>query len=168
MRVPLQLLDVKHLKRFYIFLYFNLDFHGIFDIIELFREGNTRDAEGHRTNKPERKNRMRKVTLSAIHSILSNIDFENKTEIMDELSKELNKGAEARNAKAALYDEAFKAVKAVMGQTSAPLTVAEIFDTCEGLPQGFTKNQISYGLTHDWADRVVKIEGKVNTYRLPL
>lgn len=111
---------------------------------------------------------MRKVTLSAIQSILSTLDFEDKDTIMDELSKELNKGVEARNAKTALYEDAFKAVKDVMAQTSAPLTVAEIFEACEGLPEGFTKNKISYGLTHDWADRVVKIEGKVNTYRLPL
>lgn len=47
------------------------------------------------------------------------------------------------------------------------MTVAEIFAECEKeLPNGFTKNQIGYGLTHYWTDSVVKIEGKVNTYRL--
>lgn len=111
---------------------------------------------------------MRKTTLSTIATILTNIDFENKTEIMDELMKDINRGAEVKAAKAAEYDVAFEPVMDVLRSTSAPLTVAEIYDACVGLPEGFTKNKVSYGLTHNWADRVVKIEGKVNTYRLPL
>lgn len=111
---------------------------------------------------------MRKNTLSAIATILNSIDFENKDTIMEELSAELNKGAAEREAKNAEYDIAFESVRQVMSMTNAPLTVAEIYESCDGLPDGFTKNKISYGLTHYWADRVVKIPGKVNTYRLPL
>ena len=111
---------------------------------------------------------MRKNTLSTIASILTNIDFENKTEIMDELMKDINRGAEVKASKMAEYDAAVESVMNVLRMTTAPLTVAEIFDACEGLPEGFTKNKVSYGLTHYWADRVVKVEGKVNTYRLPV
>lgn len=112
---------------------------------------------------------MKKNTLSAIATILNNVDFENKTAIMDELNAELNKGAVAKAAKASEYDAAMPVVLDVLGQTTAPLTVAEIFEACENdLPEGFTKNKVSYGLTHYWTGRVVKIDGKVNTYRLPL
>lgn len=112
---------------------------------------------------------MKKNTLSTIASILNNVDFENKPAIMDELNAELNRGAVAKAAKASEYDAAMPVVLDVLGQTTAPLTVAEIFEACENdLPEGFTKNKVSYGLTHYWTDRVVKIDGKVNTYRLPL
>ena len=128
----------------------------------------TKEREGK--PKPNQKGRytMRKNTLSTIASILTNIDFENKTEIMDELMKDINRGVEAKASKMAEYDAAVEPVMNVLRMTTAPLTVAEIFDACEGLPEGFTKNKVSYGLTHYWADRVVKVEGKVNTYRLPV
>lgn len=111
---------------------------------------------------------MRKTSLATIRTALDSIDFENKDAIMEELDKELNKGVAERNAKTAEYENAFECVRKAMGMTTSPLTVAEIFEACEELPEGFTKNKVSYGLTHYWADRVVKIEGKVNTYRLPL
>ena len=46
-----------------------------------------------------------------------------------------------------------------------PATVADIYGEAEKeLPENFSKNRVSYGLTHQWADRVVKTEGKVNLY----
>jgi len=110
---------------------------------------------------------MRITTLKSLVSYLNGETVANLDEIKAELEKELNKGAVAKAEKAAGYDAAWDAIREVFTLTSTPLTVAEIFEQAEGdLPEGFTKGKVQYGLTHNWADRVVKIEGKVNTYRL--
>ena len=108
---------------------------------------------------------MTKNTMNAIFAALTNIDFENKTEIMAELEKELNRGAAEREAKAAAYEEARPVVFEAMRVIGSPATVADIFAEAEKeLPKGFTKNKVQYGLLHYWNDSVVKTEGKVNLY----
>lgn len=110
---------------------------------------------------------MKKSTYVAIANTLSAIDFENKDAIMEELNAEINRDAEKKAAKNAEYDAAWIAVREVLESTASPLTVAEIFESCEKeLPQGFTKGRVQYGLTNIWKDVIVKIEGKPNTYRL--
>lgn len=110
---------------------------------------------------------MKKNTYVAIANILTAIDFEDKDAIMEELNTEINRGATERAKKASEYDAAWTTVCEVLSGTTAPLTVAEIFEECKNdLPEGFTKGRVQYGLTHDWANAVVKIEGKPNTYRL--
>ena len=105
---------------------------------------------------------MKKASLSAIYSALKGIDFD--SEILAEVEKELNKGAEkkAQNAEAyeAMHDVIVGALSAV------PVTCAELFDSIESeLPEGATKGKVQYALTHLWQDEIVKIEGKPNTYR---
>ncbi len=110
---------------------------------------------------------MTKNTMTTIYAALSTIDFENKDTVMAELEKELNRGQAEREAKAQAYEAAWDAICSVFALTSTPLTVAEIFEQAEGdLPEGFTKGKVQYGLTHNWADRVTKTEGKVNTYSM--
>ena len=111
---------------------------------------------------------MTKATYTAIRSILAPIDFEDKQAIMDALDVEINRGAAQKAAKAAEYDNAWEIVKGVFAQTTASLTATEIFEAAEEdfKALNFSKNKDSYGLTHNWADKVVKTEGKVNTYRL--
>ena len=110
---------------------------------------------------------MRIATMKSLVSFLNGEAVENIAEIKAELEAELNKGAVAKAEKAAGYDAAWDAVHEVFAQTTAPLTVAEIFEAVEAnLPDGFTKGKVQYGLTHNWADKIVKIEGKPNTYRL--
>ena len=110
---------------------------------------------------------MKKATYTTIVSVLSDIDFENKAEIMAELNKEINRGADAKAAKAAEYEAVKDTVSDVLRSTTTPLTAAEIFEGCESdLPEGFTRNKVSYALLNYWTDDVVKIEGKVNTYRI--
>ena len=105
--------------------------------------------------------------MKSLVSFLNGEAVENIAEIKAELEAELNKGAVAKAEKAASYDAAWDAVCEVFAQTTAPLTVAEIFEAVEAnLPDGFTKGKVQYGLTHNWADKIVKIEGKPNTYRL--
>ena len=106
---------------------------------------------------------MKKATFEAIKTALTNFGFADK-DILDELDREINKGAEAKAKNA----EAYEAIHdIVMGALSAvPATVAEIWEAVEDeVPAGITKGKVQYALTHLWGDEIVKIEGKPNTYR---
>lgn len=112
---------------------------------------------------------MKRNTIQSLVSYLNGETVTNIDEIRAELVAELNKSAEAKAAKNATYDAAWEVVRSVFALTTAPLTVAEITEEAvddDRLPEGFGKGRILYGLNHQWADRVVKIEGKPNTYRL--
>ena len=112
---------------------------------------------------------MKRNTIQSLVSYLNGETVTNIDEIRAELVAELNKSAEAKAAKNAAYDAAWEVVRSVFALTTAPLTVAEITEEAvddDRLPEGFGKGRILYGLNHQWADRVVKIEGKPNTYRL--
>jgi hypothetical protein len=110
---------------------------------------------------------MTKEIMNTIYTTLNTINFEGKPAVMEALEKELHKNDHIKAEKAALYDQAKEPVLEALRIAGKPATVAEIFAECEKeLPEGFTKNQVGYGLTHYWTDSVVKIEGKVNTYRL--
>lgn len=109
---------------------------------------------------------MKKSSYEAIYTALTAINYDN-AEVMEDLLKEINRGAEAKARKANEYEQAKEIVFESMRLASKPLTVAEIFEDCESdLPEGFTKNKVGYGLTHYWAEEVVKTEGKVNSYSL--
>lgn len=105
---------------------------------------------------------MKKATLTAIYETLKTLDYD--PEILAELDKEINKGAEqkAKNAKA--YEDIHDIVMGVL--TSTPATVAEIWDAIKDeVAEGVTKGKVQYGLTHLWGDEIVKVEGKPNGYR---
>ena len=68
---------------------------------------------------------MKKATFEAIKTALTNFGFADE-DILAELDKEINKGAEAKAAKDATYDAAWEVVRSVLAMTTAPLTVAEI------------------------------------------
>jgi hypothetical protein len=92
---------------------------------------------------------------------------EERLEVIQVFEDELTKNATAKAAKEDEYATAWDAVKEVLSGTTAPLTVADIYAKAEEkLPEGFGKGKVQYGMTHTWADKVVKIEGKPNTYRL--
>lgn len=110
---------------------------------------------------------MTKNTLTALRNALTNVDFADKETVMAELEKELNRGAEEKAAKNAEYEAAWPVVAEALRVIGTPSSVADIFSEAEKeLPNGFSKNRVSYGLTHQWADRVVKTEGKVNLYSI--
>ena len=110
---------------------------------------------------------MKRTTLVSLFNYLNGETITNLDEIKAELETELNKGAVAKAAANAAYDAAWEIVRSVLAMTTAPLTVAEIVEEAESrLPDGFGKGRVLYGLNHQWADQVVKIEGKPNTYRL--
>lgn len=130
-------------------------------------EGRNKQKNGKDTHdKPEREYIMKKSSYEAIYTALTAINYDN-TEVMEDLMKEINRGAEAKARKANEYEQAKAIVLGTIQMAGKPVTVAEIFESCENeLPDGFTKNKVGYGLTHYWTDEVIKTEGKVNSYSL--
>ncbi len=106
---------------------------------------------------------MKKATFEAIKTALTTFGFADE-EILAELDKEINKGAEAKTKNAEAYESIHDIVMRAL--TSAPATVAEIWDAIEDeVPEGITKGKVQYALTHLWGDEIVKVDGKPNGYR---
>jgi hypothetical protein len=104
---------------------------------------------------------MKNTTYATVYSFLTANGFDN-AEILAEFEKEINRNAEAKQAKETLYAEAKPIVLNVM---DAPATITEIFEAVKGdLPEGFTKGNLQYAVTRLWKDEIDKFEGKVNTY----
>ena len=106
---------------------------------------------------------MKKATFEAIKTALTNFGYAD-ADVLAELDKEINKGAEAKAKNAEAY-EAIHGI--VMGALSmVPVTIAELWESIEDeVPEGITKGKVQYAVTHLWGDEIVKIEGKPNTYR---
>ena len=104
---------------------------------------------------------MKNTTYATVYSFLTANGFDN-AEILAEFEKELNRGAEAKQAKNAMYAAA-KPI--VLGAMDTPATIAEIYEAVQkDLPDGFTKGNLQHALTRLWKDEIDKTEGKVNTY----
>lgn len=85
-------------------------------------------------------------------------------DVIGEMELELAKEHERQNAKLELYEAAHEAVMAKLGDK--PVTLAELWEAVKDeLPDGFTKNKLSYALRNYWADEVVVVKGKVNEYQ---
>ena len=118
---------------------------------------------GRTPHKPERVSPMKKATFEAIKTALTNFGFAD-ADILAELDKEINKGAEAKAKNAETYESFHDLLINALGD--APATCGEIFEAIEDeLPEGITKGKVQYALSHLWQDEIVKIEGKPNTYR---
>ena len=106
---------------------------------------------------------MKKATFEAIKTALTNFGYAD-ADVLAELDKEINKGAEAKAKNAKAYDAIHDIVMGALGD--APATVAEIWEAIEDeVPEGITKGKVQYALTHLWGDEIVKVEGKPNGYR---
>lgn len=128
--------------------------------------GNTKTIGKENPTKPERMCPMKVSTLSTIYTALTNYGFADEA-VMQDLYNEIHKGDKVKADKAAIYEAAKPVVFGVFALTDNALTVAEIWDAIEGTePEGFTKSKLSYALTHNWKDEVLKVEGKVNAYRM--
>jgi len=109
---------------------------------------------------------MKNATIKTIYAILTgaNTNEADKLAAIRELEDDFAKQAEKAAAKVDAYETIHDLLMGIL--SDKPMTVAEIFTAGESdWPEGTTKNKISYGLTHYWADEVVKIEGKPNQYR---
>ena len=109
---------------------------------------------------------MKKATMQTIVNYINDNAIEALFEVRDELTAELNKGAEEKAKNAELYDSAKAVVMNELALTDKAVTISELFDAVEAnLPEGFTKGKLQYAVTRLWKDEIVRIEGKVNTYR---
>ena len=107
---------------------------------------------------------MKKATMNTILSLIATIDTPEAEAVRAELTAELNRGAEKAEANRELYDAAKAVVLSELGDT--PVTIGELYEAVESeLPEGFTKGKLQYAVTRMWTSEIVKIEGKVNTYR---
>ena len=105
---------------------------------------------------------MKKATLKAIYDALKTQDFD--ADMLGEIEKELNKGAEAKAAVAKEYADAHDTIIGVLSDT--PVTLGELYEAIKGdLPEGFGKGKVQYALTNLWQDEIVKIDGNPKSYR---
>ena len=105
---------------------------------------------------------MKKATLTAIYETLKTLDYD--PEILAELDKEINKGAEQKAKNAQAYESIHDIVMDTL--SAVPVTCGELWESIKDeVPDGITKGKVQYALTHLWQDEIVKIEGKPNTYR---
>ena len=113
---------------------------------------------------------MKNSTRTTIYNILTGkapVSEEEKLTVIREIEDEMTKEANAKSAKIDEYTAAWEIVREALSNTKSPLTVAEIYEEVKNdLPTGFAKGRVQYGMTHQWAEEVVKIDGKPNTYRL--
>ncbi len=111
---------------------------------------------------------MKKVTLNTILSLIADIDSDEAQEVRAEITAELNKGAEEKARNAELYDTAKVVVMDELSTATEAVTIGELYDAvADKLPEGFTKGKLQYAVTRLWVGdgSIVKVEGKVNTYR---
>ena len=118
---------------------------------------------------------MKKATMTALVNYLNDMIAMNGGEAdteefivnaRDEMTAELSKGAEEKARNAELYDSAKAVVMDELALTDKAVTISELYDAvADNLPEGFTKGKLQYAVTRLWKDEIVRIEGKVNTYR---
>jgi len=105
---------------------------------------------------------MKKVSLQSLVSFIDSIDAPQEVkDIRDEIVAELDKGQAKADANRTLYAEMRKQVMETLRTANAPVTAQEIADAT-----GLSRGKIVWGLTHEWADEICKVQGKVNTYTL--
>jgi hypothetical protein len=107
---------------------------------------------------------MKKATLQEIHDLLVNWD-ECPERLIEEISAELNKGAEEKAARATAYEGIHRIV--VDNLTDTPVSCADLWGEIESevSAKGMTRHNVQYALNNLWQDEIVKIAGKPNTYR---
>ena len=118
---------------------------------------------------------MKKVTMIALVNYLNDMIGMNGGETYtdefivnarDEMTAELNKGAEEKARNNDLYEAAKAVVMDELSVATEAVTIGELYDAvADKLPEGFTKGKLQYAVTRLWKDEIVRIEGKVNTYR---
>ena len=107
---------------------------------------------------------MKKASMETLVNYIDSHDLTELFNIKDELTAELNKGAEAKAKNAEAYESIHDLV--VGNLADAPCTCAELYEVIKDeLPEGMSRGKVQYALTHLWQDEIVKIEGKPNTYR---
>ena len=108
---------------------------------------------------------MTKSIMKSILTLIANDESAEATEVREALTAELSKGEAKAQANRDLYESAKDVVLGALSET--PVTIGELYDEIASrLPDGMTKGKVQYAITRLWADKVTKVEGKVNAYAL--
>ena len=108
---------------------------------------------------------MKKSIYLTIKDALTNFGYDNE-EVMDALDAEINKGEAVKAENAKLYESAKAVVMDELATATEAVTLGELYEAvADKLPDGFTKGKLQYAVTRLWKDEIVRVEGKVNTYR---
>ena len=122
----------------------------------------TKDEGKENPQKTRKGIAMKKATMETIRTALLDAGYESTDPIMVELEAELSKDKVRKEATAKEYAEMWGLVRKALTDATAPVTAQEIADET-----GLARGKIVYGLTHGWADEVVKdTSGKSTTYAL--
>lgn len=116
---------------------------------------------------------MKKATMTALVNYLNDMIAMNGGEAdtkefivnaRDEMTAELNKGAEEKARNAEQYEQAKAIVMSELSET--PATISELWNALsDKLSEiGVTKGKLQYAMTRLWKDELTKVEGKVNGY----
>lgn len=107
---------------------------------------------------------MKKATLQEIHDLLVHWD-ECPERLIEEISAELNKGAEEKAKRAEAYEGVHDLIIGALSDT--PATCADVFEEIKNelTAKGMTRYNVQHALNNLWQDEIVKIPGKPNTYR---
>ena len=109
---------------------------------------------------------MKNTIYEPMLTLIEGNESAEATEVREAINAELNKGAEQKAQNAALYEEAKTIVMDELGKATEAVTIGELYDAvADNLPEGFTKGKLQYAVTRLWTADIVRIEGKVNTYR---
>jgi len=107
---------------------------------------------------------MKKSTLEIIRNTLTAAGFTNE-DVLAELDKELNKGAEEKAARDAAYESIHSLI--VDNLTDTPVTCADLYNEIgeEVEARGLNRYKVQHALNNLWQDEIEKIPGKPNTYK---
>ena len=105
---------------------------------------------------------MKKATMKAILTLIEGNNTPEAVTVRNEVTAELNKGAEKAAENKAVYDAMREKVFEVLRGVADPVSAAEI-----AAETGYTTSKISRGLNHEWKDDVVIVKnGRSNLYSL--
>jgi hypothetical protein len=109
---------------------------------------------------------MKKNTLSTIANYIKNVP-ELSAEYA-ELAAEIAKNEEKAQANRVLYAAAKEAVFSTLARAENPMTVADIFNSTENLPEEFSPSKLQYALLNYWNDEVIKHDNGRNPFTYSL
>lgn len=105
---------------------------------------------------------MKKSSLQSLVAYLNGEVVTNLDEIKAEIETELSKGKAKADANRALYADIHDKVMEVLRDNTSGISAQEIADET-----GIARGKVVYGLSHYWADEIVKDDsGKTVVYRL--
>lgn len=113
---------------------------------------------------------MKKLSLVAIQTLLSDLIADDPTneaeygDILAEVTAELNKGTEAKAARAAAYEGIHRVIVDNLSDTYVSFSDLWPEIEPEVIAKGMTKHNAQWALNNLWQDEITRMRGNPNTY----